>query len=256
MSRHFRAEIRENIPLNTNHNILTLRTPPDTPKPYPGQFYMLEVSKGSDPLLKRAFSLCSEVPGGFMILYRIRGKGTEILRDLKEGASVDMLGPLGTPYPPLRKDKVPVIIAGGIGIASVFSLIELHGQTAYVFYGARTKTDLLLIDRVKSLCKEVYVSTDDGTEGEKGTIIPVLDGFLSGQRSPSEKFCIYACGPQPMLREVGKTALAREIETYVSLEEHMACGIGACLGCVVKTRFGYKRVCKEGPVFDAREFAW
>lgn len=217
---------------------------------------MIEVNKGYDPLLKRAFSLCSAIPGGIRILYRVRGRGTEILRDMKAGASVDMLGPLGTPYPPLRGNKVPVIIAGGIGIASVFSLIEMHAGKAMVFYGARTRDELLLLDQVRSFGCRLSLSTDDGSEGRKGTILTVLDEFLSEQKSRPDQFCLYSCGPHPMLAELGKMALARSIEAYVSLEEHMACGIGACLGCVVKTRFGYKRVCKEGPVFDVREFSW
>ncbi len=224
-------------------------------EPLPGQFYMLEVSKGLDPLLKRAFSLFRRTRDGFEILYRIKGKGTSILKDLKEGTVLKVLGPLGNGYPLPSDSESPVVIAGGIGIASVFSLVEKLAKKAFVFYGARAEQELFMTDALQSFYKELIVCTDDGSCGVRGTVVDVLSDFIR-KRDALHQPVIYACGPNVMLREIAKTAAANSIKAYVSLEEHMACGIGACLGCVVKTRSGYQRVCKEGPVFDASEILW
>ena len=224
-------------------------------EPHPGQFYMLEVSKGMDPLLKRAFSLFRRTPEGIQILFRIKGKGTSILRDLKEGTEITVLGPLGNGYPLPSDKESPLVIAGGIGIASVFSLVEKISKKAFVFYGARTEQELFMTGELEKIYKELVVCTDDGSCGVKGTVVDAVNDFVR-TRDSIQQPVIYACGPNVMLREIAETAAANGISAYVSLEEHMACGIGACLGCVVKTKTGYKRVCKEGPVFDAAEIVW
>jgi dihydroorotate dehydrogenase electron transfer subunit len=175
---------------------------------------------------------------------------------MREGAILDLIGPLGNFYPLASEDKTPLIIAGGIGIASVFSLIERLSGRAIVFYGARTKDDLLMLDEVRKLAKEVIVSTDDGSAGAKGTVADSLLAFLSNPQARIPHYCIFACGPHPLLKALSQIAREHRIRAYVSMEEHMACGIGACLGCVVKTHDGYKRVCKEGPVMNAMEIVW
>ncbi len=226
------------------------------PEPRPGQFFMIEVNRGTDPLLKRAFSLFRKTEQGLQLLYRIRGKGTEILQQMKEGSLLEVLGPLGTCYPLPSEDTIPLVIAGGIGIASVFSFVEQLAGRATVFYGARTKNDLLMYDELKEFAKEILVSTDDGSAGQKGTIADSLSAFLSNLQSPIPNYRIYACGPHLLLKAVSEISGKYKILSYISMEEHMACGIGACLGCVVKTRDGYTRVCKEGPVFEAKEIIW
>jgi dihydroorotate dehydrogenase electron transfer subunit len=224
-------------------------------EPLPGQFYMLEISKGVDPLLKRAFSLFRRTAEGLQILYRITGKGTSILRDMKEGSTVDLLGPLGNGYPLPADVQSPLVIAGGIGVASVFSLVERLSKKAIVFYGARIEDELFMTDELGKIYKELVICTDDGSCGVKGTVVDVLNDFIRS-RNGIHQPVIYACGPNVMLREIAKTAAASGIKAYISLEEQMACGIGACLGCVVKTLSGYKRICKEGPVFDSAEIVW
>lgn len=256
MSRYFTAEIQENRPLHAVHNLLTLNVPVSMPEPRPGQFFMIEVNKGTDPLLKRAFSLFRRTGQGVQLLYRVRGKGTEVLREMKEGTQLEVIGPLGRCYPLPSEDSIPLVIAGGIGIASVFSLVEQLAGRAIVFYGARTKNDLLMYDELKRFAKEVFVSTDDGSVGQKGTIADVLSAYLSSPQSPTPNYRIYSCGPHPLLRRISEISREYMIPAYISMEEHMACGIGACLGCVVKTRDGYARVCKEGPVFEAGEIVW
>jgi dihydroorotate dehydrogenase electron transfer subunit len=224
-------------------------------EPIPGQFYMLEVSKGMDPMLKRAFSLFRRTAEGFQILFKIRGKGTSALKDLREGTVLHVLGPLGNGYPLPLGSESPLVIAGGIGIASVFSLVEKLSKKAIVFYGARAEEELFMTDELGKIYRELVVCTDDGSCGIKGTVVDVMHDFIRS-RDGIHRSVIFACGPNVMLKEIARTATANGIKAYVSLEEHMACGIGACLGCVVKTKSGYKRVCKEGPVFDAEELMW
>jgi len=301
LSRYLRAEIIENSPLNKNHNFLVLKPLGASKKPLPGQFYMVEADNTYDPLLKRPFSIFrnnppsppfSKVgttrphPGGLAeesnrggrgefsnrlhFLYRIKGKGTERMRQMKNGASVSVLGPLGNGYPLPGKNLTPILIAGGIGIASLFPLAEKLGKNAYLFYGGRTKKELLLLDELKGMVKELIISTNDGSTGKKGTVADVLNNFLTSRFSLSTSYLLYACGPSPMLEAVSKLATEKGIKGYVSMEENMACGVGACLGCTVKVRsqksevrskrltpeFTYKRVCKEGPVFEIGDIVW
>ena len=140
-----------------------------------------------------------------------------------------------------------------------YSLLQRNFQgNVHFFYGARTKNELLMLNELKGLVKkELIISTDDGSEGTKGTVIDALNVFLtSNSQLSTSNFLLYACGPSPMLEAVSKFAAEKGIKGYISMEENMACGVGACLGCTVKTKKGYKRVCKEGPVFSAEEIVW
>ena len=230
--------------------------PDGTLEPLPGQFYMLEVNKGSDPLLKRAFSLFKRTADGFQVMYRIKGRGTSLLSKMKGGDTLDVLGPLGSPYPVPSGDQMPLVVAGGIGIASVFPfLLALQGKSV-LFYGARTGEEIFMLDVIKKMSREAFISTDDGSLGTKGTVIDLLDNYLNSSRADGSRYVVYACGPHPMLKAVSAVSVSKGITAYISMEEHMACGLGACLGCVVKTTGGYKRVCKEGPVFNAEEIVW
>lgn len=217
---------------------------------------MVDVGGGSDPLLKRPFSLFRTLPEGFQIFFRTVGKGTSMLKRLKEGGVIDVLGPLGRPYPDPPKDEIPLVAAGGIGIASVYSFLERYPGRAYLFYGARTSGELYMDEEAAGLSMGAMVSTDDGTRGRRGTVKDLIEDFISGSKEDPGRHVIYACGPHPMLRAVSGLASETGLKAYLSLEAQMACGIGACLGCVVRTRIGYSRVCKEGPVFEAGEILW
>lgn len=256
MSRYFRAEIAENRRIDDNHNLLFLKTPPSMKEPLPGQFFMLQSGNDSSPLLKRPFSLFRRTEGGVQILYRVQGKGTDLLRKMREGSAVEVLGPLGNGYPVLADKKSVLIIAGGIGIASVFSLAEKFCGNKSLFYGAKIEGDLLLTGELRKVCPEMVLCTDDGSCGVRGSVVDVMDDYIRKHLSRLSECVIYACGPAPMLREIALRSAAWEMKTYISMEAHMACGLGACLGCVVKTRGGYKRVCMEGPVFEASEIIW
>ncbi|BCB96419.1 dihydroorotate dehydrogenase B (NAD(+)), electron transfer subunit [Dissulfurispira thermophila] len=258
MNRYFKAIVLENSVLNNHFRLLTIeaeRIAIDArPNPVPGQFYMLQAGNTYDPLLKRPFSIFRYEDGLMSFLYRVRGKGTLLLSSLKKGDIIDVIGPLGNGYPEPEGDFIAV--AGGIGIASLFPLLSKFKNRAYLFYGARNKQELVMIDEAKTFSKESFVATDDGSEGHRGTVTDLLKSFLNSSLITHHSSLIYACGPSPMLKELLHIVVGEKAKCYISLEEHMACGVGACIGCVVKTVSGYKRVCKEGPVFEIREIVW
>jgi dihydroorotate dehydrogenase electron transfer subunit len=256
LSRYFTSGVLENIALNSNHNLLSLSKPDNGVEPLPGQFYMIEVNRGNDPLLKRAFSLFRTTPEGFQLLYRIKGRGTSLLREMKKGDTIAVLGPLGNRYPHIQDGQVPLVVAGGIGVASVFPFLLEQPGKAVLFYGARSRDEILIKDELKDICREAFISTDDGSTGTKGNVVEMLGGYLDSNRMNLQKYVLYACGPHPMLKAVSKLSALWCVTAYISMEENMACGLGACLGCVVKTKNGHKRVCKEGPVFNAEEIVW
>ncbi len=256
MNRYFTSRVKENIALNAHHNLITLTLPDAAGEPLPGQFYMIEVNRGSDPLLKRAFSLFRRTSDGFQLMYRIKGRGTNLLKEMKRDDALEVLGPLGNHYPVPTGDQVPLVIAGGIGIASVFPFIHAYQGRAFVFYGARSGDEIFMLDELQGMSRDVFISTDDGSMGSKGNIVDVLDNYLDSKSAEIGRYVLYACGPHPMLKSLSKLAASKGITAYVSMEENMACGLGACLGCVVKTKAGYKRVCKEGPVFKSEEIVW
>mgnify|MGYP000613187276 CR=1 FL=1 len=258
MAKYFTATVLENTALNKHFRLLTIDAGRSTLNaqciPAPGQFYMLHSNSTYDPLLKRPFSIFKHEDNSLKFLYRVRGKGTICLSNLRDGDIIEVIGPLGNSYPEPEGDFIA--IAGGVGIASLLPLLDKRKNMGYLFYGARSKDELVMLSEAGALSKEVFVATDDGSEGRKGVITELLIDFFNSKLQTLNSKLIYACGPKPMLKELSEIARAREMKCYVSLEEHMACGVGACLGCVVKTVSGYRRVCKEGPVFASEEISW
>ncbi len=230
---------------------------------------MLDVNTGFDPLLKRPFSLHRWLGRDFQLLYRTAGKGTYLLSKKRKGDTLEVLGPLGNGFPVRKKAKNIMLVAGGIGIAPIIGLAEalvpsksvikkggMHKNLPVLFYGARTKNEILCTDDLRSLDMEPIISTDDGTLGKKGNIVNVIKRYLTAHPSRVRDSVFFACGPTPMLKALSTFAVRHKIRGYAALEEHMACGIGTCLGCVVQTSRGHKRVCREGPVFPIEEIIW
>lgn len=224
----------------------------------PGQFLNVKIDDNPELLLRRPFSIHRVSAERIEILYEIVGKGTQALSARKSGEYLDVIGPLGNGFnysPPLAMSHLPIIVAGGMGVAPLVFLAErLNKVKALVFIGAKTKKDILCAKDFEKLDCEVKIATDDGSKGFKGRVTELLRQTLSTVNC--ELLTIYACGPRSMLQGVSRIAVRRGIPAQVSLEEHMACGIGACLGCVVQTRQGQKRVCREGPVFSAQDLIW
>lgn len=257
MSRIFTATVVRNVELAPNYFLISLHPKNRIPRPHAGNFFMLQVGTGLDPLLKRPFSLHRVSGGEIQFLYRSVGKGTALLGRRKPGDAIQVMGPLGNKFPLRKKSSSIILVAGGIGIAPLFALAESAADRhPYLFYGARTKREVLLLDDLKRLGLETVISTDDGSMGKKGNIIKVMKRYLSSRPSLRKNSIVYACGPQPMLRALTHFVNAVNIPAFAALEETMACGIGTCLGCVVRTIDGYQRVCREGPVFPLREIIW
>jgi dihydroorotate dehydrogenase electron transfer subunit len=246
-TRNFKAQVVENKSINEENHVLTFRPLSETPEPRAGQFYMVDAGTTLEPLLKRPFCFFMRSGDGIRILYRVRGKGTELIKDLKEGDEVDIIGPLGKSWP-AASGKKPLVVAGGVAIASVFPLINRLKGRAVVVYGAKDRDELVMVDELRTLSKELHISTDNGSLGIQGTVLDVLN-----ELSPGADTVLYACGPRAMTSAVVEYANTRGLKGYVSLEEFMACGIGACMGCVADTKKGYRRVCKEGPIFKLEE---
>ncbi|MBS1112030.1 MAG: pyrK [Nitrospirae bacterium] len=241
-----------------DHFLLTARPLDTILSPNPGQFFMLSVDSRLDPLLKRPFSLHRIISGDLQFLYRVVGKATTILKAKKTGDTMELIGPLGNGFPLDEKEGVrPVLVAGGMGIAPLVALAEKFAKRQPVFfYGARRAEEVLCLDELNSIGIAPLISTDDGTSGHRGVVTDLLEEFLSNHTTSSDDYSLYACGPKPMLTALSGIATKYKITAHMALEESMACGVGACLGCVIKTVDGYKRVCKEGPVFYSEDIMW
>ena len=217
----------------------------------PGQFVQVAVTAAHDPYLNRPFSVHDWRDGELTLLYRLVGRGTAILAARQPGESVTVVGPLGRGFP-MGREHSAIIVAGGIGAAPLLFLLrrlQAAGKETAFLYGAQTAAALVLREQFQALATTYAESTDDGSRGRQGQVTELLQEVLLKQKAD-----IYACGPEPMLRAVAKLAAAYQCRCYLSLEARLACGVGACLGCVVPARDGsYLRVCVDGPVFAAEE---
>jgi dihydroorotate dehydrogenase electron transfer subunit len=255
--KQFKAEILSNTKIAPDHYILSFKAPKAAERTKPGQFFNVKVDSSHNPLLRRPFGAHKIDKSKIEILYKVVGKATRILSSRKKGETLDALGPLGNPFsePGLFNpgSESVVLVAGGHGVAPLYGLAwalkanAVSGLT--IMIGARTKGHAIGEKEFQKLGLKVRLATEDGTKGHKGPVTDLL-------KETSGRPTIYACGPKPMLKAVAKFAARHDIPCQVSLEEYVACGIGTCLGCAVKTRSGYKLVCKDGPVFDAKEIIW
>ncbi len=265
--RNFEARVLVNEPAG-NYFRMIFQDQGVLRKALPGQFINVRVSKGLNPLLRRPFSIARVLPAPkgktrVEILYARMREGTRLLSLKKPGETIDVLGPLGKPFPFLDRKHPVLIVSGGIGVAPLVFLAEVLKQKKVpmtVFLGARSAGDLIDLDVFKKLKVPLYISTDDGSKGQKGFVTQLLDDYLDKGEIPKGTV-IYACGPRPMFKAVSMVGAKFEVPTYLSWEEHMGCGLGICLTCVcpVKREDGtiqMVRSCYEGPVFDATKVEW
>lgn len=226
----------------------------------PGQFAMLRTEECGGVLLPRPFSICDvdhpEDASRMDFIFRIVGTGTDVLSRTPVGAPIATLGPLGNGFLDPPRGHHVVLVAGGIGIASLLPLVRrlgTHMRDAEIFYGAKSGHDLVGLSELQAAGLPISVSTEDGSVGTKGMITSLVE---AGLKKWTRETIFYACGPLAMLRTMTEFSFRTGCTCWMNLEERMACGVGACLGCVVLTLEGYKRVCKEGPVFEAKEIVW
>lgn len=261
----FKSEILSNQEIAPAYWRIRLSAPPSFVTAKPGQFIMVQVSDSISPLLRRPFGVFNtgtdEQPW-FEMLYKVVGKGTALLASHHAGEIIDVLGPLGTGFDQGSDDEEKLIVGGGIGLAPLYPLCkELTQKKSPVrlFVGGRTQADILCLEDFKALGVDCHVATEDGSLGTKGFVTKALEQHLD---QLSGKAALYVCGPHGMLEAVARIADARQLPCQVSLENYMACGVGACLGCVTPgknhspTTPDYRCVCAEGPVFASNELQW
>ena len=253
--------LKENIPLNQNYYLLKLGwkneyIPFDFNEILPGQFVQLLVDNSPKTFLRRPISVHfvdSEKKEIWLLIQKV-GEGTQKLAELKPGDSLNMLFPLGNSFslPEKNAGKNLLLIGGGVGIAPLLllgSFLKDSGNKFSFLLGARTRNDLLQLDEFEKL-GPVYTTTEDGSFGEQGLV--TNHSILSSKNIHQ----IYTCGTKPMMMAVARLAKQYGISCEVSLENTMACGIGACLCCVEKTTTGNVCVCTEGPVFNINQLTW
>jgi dihydroorotate dehydrogenase electron transfer subunit len=235
----------------------------------PGQFFMVKVGTGTDPLLRRPFSLHKVVGRDkVLFLYKDVGRGTRLLARMAPQEVLDVIGPLGRGFKVGREVKHALLVAGGIGVAPLLGLAShlSHNRpdvAPVAFIGGRGRDDVLGTGELRGLKVKTYISTEDGSLPRKGFITASLEEYINKhKRRGTGGWAIFSCGPTPMLRSVAALAMQHGIKNYASLEANMACGVGACMGCVVKVIDEehdtgiYKKVCDDGPVFDADTVMW
>lgn len=236
----------------------TLLAPEIATNAKPGQFIQIDITapEAHDPILPRPISLFrkNEMEGCISFIFKAVGRGTRNLAGKQKGELLKIRGPIGNGFTVAGAARTVFLVAGGIGMPPLFFLAEyLTGITppkkVTLFYGGRTRLDLLELERWEDLGIKVCCATEDGSMGFKGLITDLL---LENLKVTTPDF-LAGCGPQPMLKAVQGIAATFKIPGQLSLEAHMACGVGACLGCVCETTQGYRRVCVDGPVFPIEE---
>lgn len=269
--KNHKTIVLSNQEIAPNYCRMRILAPEYTQRSEAGQFVMLRVLTMHQPLLRRPFGIfrtgfmpadCESMPPKEFveIIYKVVGEGTEIMRTLGPGDQVELLGPLGQgfEYGPSEEEKI--LVGGGIGLAPLFMLAETLVERSKVrlLMGGRTRDDIIAVTEFERLGVETYVSTEDGSLGEAGLVTQVLEKRLAANPCAA----VYACGPMPMIRAVETICRRTGASLQVSLEALMACGVGACLGCVVKGKGhseenpSYLCTCKVGPVFKAGQLDW
>lgn len=237
--KYTKTKVIENIEIS--EGIFALKVKEEN-KPKAGQFYMLKLDGAT--LLPRPISLCSWEDGVATFVYAVVGAGTMEYSKLKEEDSITINGPLGNGFNLQDLGKV-ALVSGGIGTAP-FLQVAKEIRSNYpenkldLYAGFRDET--YLIEELQEYCNEVHVATNSGKYGQKGFVTEIID--------MSKYDTILCCGPEIMMKKVVEMAKENNKKIFVSLEKHMACGVGACLVCTCKTKEGNKRTCKDGPVFD------
>ncbi len=261
------AAVVSNTTLSDDFNVLSLDAPGIAEAAQPGQFVMIKANDGTDPLLRRPFSIFQvlrDAAGrrtGFTVLNKRIGRGTSRLFDAARGARIACLGPLGRPFDLVAPGAEAWMVAGGVGLAPFATLAEAlreRGTPMTLFYGARRARELFFVELFEQLGVRVMLATEDGSRGDHGRVtVPLKRALQQGGASAR----LFACGPTPMMNAVAALARVHGRPCTVSLEQVMGCGLGGCYSCVVGVRAEDGRThlvrsCVDGPVFDARQIAW
>ncbi|MCM8765074.1 MAG: dihydroorotate dehydrogenase electron transfer subunit [Candidatus Omnitrophica bacterium] len=219
--------------------------------PEAGQFVHI-LTTGA--FMRRPLSIAGCTEKRIKFIFEIKGPGTKKLSEINEGMHLDIIGPLGNGFPSINREKKIYLAAGGTGIAPLLLAAEKfinEKKNFSLFYGAKTDKDLLISILPHGNYKK-FLSTDDGSYGEKGAVLKIFERETVNEKPD----IVFAAGPIAMLKKLSELCSKKKIKAYVSLENVMFCGIGVCQGCVIETISGNRRVCKDGPVFDHTEIKW
>ena len=269
--RQFDARIAINEIISPSWKMLGFDWPADLDAPKPGQFFTFRPSvlhPGDSGLLRRPLAFAAFDGNRAFALYQVRGRGTAALASLVTGNSVDLLGPLGNSFTLPGPDKSAVLMGGGIGIGPMLFLhswILDSGKTSgnslaegvSLFLGFRSSAQIPCIPEpgMARALRSAFLATDDGSAGFAGRVVDAVRDRLPMQGAVEQRY--YACGPAPMLAAAAALAERNSKPAEVSVEQWMACGVGACFGCVVPAKAGgYLRACADGPVFDSQALDW
>ena len=239
--------------------LMTLRAPKTVALARPGQFVHLRIPGLGTAALRRPFSIYNAQDEILSIVYKRVGRGTEHLSTLPVGTPLDLIGPLGNGFPALREGALPVLVAGGYGVAPLHFLARALPAQGHLFAGGRTAADVLCIEAFEKLGWTTHVATEDGSLGTRGR---VTDALLPWQAErPATALDFFSCGPAGLLKALADNLRGTPHPVWISLDKHMVCGVGACLACVQKIKLSdgavaQLRVCHDGPVFEARSVAW
>jgi len=252
--KQLQSQVISNKQISADFFELSMRWDKSAGVPLPGQFLTIRVTQDSVPLLRRpfAYSDYDESNQTVSIIYQKRGRATEIISAKQPGESLDIIGPLGTPFPVSGGQGKAVAAAGGVGLGPILFLVnylkERSIPVTFVF-GCRNSSFVPDTDVFRDALP--HICTDDGSAGFKGNTVSYLHNIMI-----DDKTVMYGCGPNAMLKGLSSLANNAGAAAWVSVEEVMACGVGACMGCAVKTVSGFARACKEGPVFNAKDIVW
>jgi dihydroorotate dehydrogenase electron transfer subunit len=263
------ALVLRNTHLSSEYNVLCLEAPAIAAASLPGQFVMVRTAPGTDPLLRRPFSVfeilrdAAGSPSGISVLCKRIGPGTARLYQAAAGDRLSVLGPLGKPFSLVSPPAEAWMVAGGVGLAPFATLTEAlrdTGAKARLFYGGRTRADLFYLDWFASRGVTMDLATEDGSLGAHGRVTEPLGEALRA-RGAGLPVMLYACGPEPMLKAVAGLARAHGCRSQVSTERVMGCGLGGCYSCVVRVRDAggtphFVRSCLNGPVFNGNDLVW
>ncbi len=257
--RLFIATVLDNVRVADGYNELAITWSRETEPPLPGQFATLRCGRSTAPLLRRpfAFSSFDTFSSIAKMIVQERGPATAILARARPGDSVDVLGPLGNSFPSPAPGCTPVLVAGGVGIGPIVYFagrLARLGRSPVCVFGARS-AGLLPASVLARAGPSLVICTEDGTEGIAGNVVAGLESLDADVLGRCE---VYVCGPSAMMAVVAKFAERRGARCWVSMEQIMACGVGACMGCAIRVKSPeeYARVCTEGPVFDACTIVW
>ena len=232
--------------------LITFHAPEITRDAKPGQF--VHIKCGHSRPLRRPFGIADVDGDKLTVIFEVRGEGTKWLASRHVGRRVDLFGPLGQGFS--RTDGSILFVGGGVGITPLLYAARNSSLTSKAVLGFKSRANVMLQEEFEDACNIVFITTDDGSYGLRGTVIKPVKDILRSEKIDA----VLACGPRPMLKAVAEIAEHYKVPCEVSLEERMGCGVGACLVCACKTTDGetekMSRVCKDGPVFDSREVVW